>query len=89
MKNCLEGGSGTPQSAKYLVYRLPGESTLIGTECVICLEEFVKDSMVARLSCLCTFHNGTYGHPLIIVAKLKDLVFSVSVIVASARQKMS
>ncbi|KAI0068940.1 FYVE-domain-containing protein [Artomyces pyxidatus] len=58
VKSCLDGGTGqSPQSAKYLVYKLPGESTLIGTECVICLEEFVKDSMVARLSCLCSFHN--------------------------------
>ena len=34
VKNCLEGGSGaTPQAAKYLVYKLPAESALIGTEC--------------------------------------------------------
>ncbi|TCD66928.1 hypothetical protein EIP91_000706 [Steccherinum ochraceum] len=33
VKNCLEGGSGTsPQAAKYLVYKLPAESTLIGTD---------------------------------------------------------
>ncbi|OBZ76329.1 hypothetical protein A0H81_03981 [Grifola frondosa] len=43
VKNCLEGGGGAlPQTAKYLVYKLPAESALIGTECVICLEEFVK-----------------------------------------------
>ncbi|KAJ3937313.1 MAG: hypothetical protein NXY57DRAFT_883847 [Lentinula lateritia] len=59
VKSCLEGGSGaTQQAAKYLVYRLPAESTLIGVECVICLEEFAKGSMVARLSCFCSFHNG-------------------------------
>ncbi|KAL5508001.1 hypothetical protein ACEPAH_5619 [Sanghuangporus vaninii] len=58
VKNCLEGGVGTiQQPARYLVYRLPGESLLVGTECVICLEEFVKGSMVARLSCLCSFHS--------------------------------
>lgn len=34
VRNCLEGGTGTsPQTAKYLVYKLPEESTLIGTEC--------------------------------------------------------
>lgn len=34
MKNCLEGGTGkAPQTAKYLVYKLPEESSLIGTEC--------------------------------------------------------
>ncbi|KAI0306973.1 hypothetical protein B0F90DRAFT_1813808 [Multifurca ochricompacta] len=59
VRSCLDGGKGqSPQTAKYLVYPLPGESTLIGTECVICLEEFVEGSMVARLSCLCSFHNG-------------------------------
>ncbi|GBE79752.1 hypothetical protein SCP_0209530 [Sparassis crispa] len=59
VKNCLEGGSGTsPQLAKYLVYKLPAQSTLIGIECAICLEEFLVGSTVARLSCLCTFHNA-------------------------------
>lgn len=34
VKHCLEGGTGTiPQAAKYLVYTLPAESALIGTEC--------------------------------------------------------
>ncbi|KAL0070873.1 hypothetical protein AAF712_002094 [Marasmius tenuissimus] len=43
VKTCLEGGSSTtPQTAKYLVYVLPSESALIGSECVICLEEFAK-----------------------------------------------
>lgn len=73
VKTCLEGGGISPQTAKYLVYSLPPESTLIGIECkyspkltaashigvgVICLEEFLKGSMVARLSCLCSFHNS-------------------------------
>ncbi|PPQ99071.1 hypothetical protein CVT24_003631 [Panaeolus cyanescens] len=40
VKSCLEGGAATPQTAKYLVYRLPAESALLGVECVICLEEF-------------------------------------------------
>ncbi|KAF8493508.1 hypothetical protein JB92DRAFT_2750329 [Gautieria morchelliformis] len=60
VKACLEGpsgGSATEQPVKYLVYRLPAESALIGVECVICLEEFVRGSLVARLSCLCSFHN--------------------------------
>jgi hypothetical protein len=34
VKNCLEGGAGSsPQTAKYLVYKLPGESSLVGIEC--------------------------------------------------------
>ncbi len=41
VKNCLEGGSGTtPQTAKYLVYSLPAESTLIGVECELILLVF-------------------------------------------------
>ncbi|KAG1753914.1 uncharacterized protein EDB91DRAFT_1043176 [Suillus paluster] len=60
VKNCLEGDAGTtPQAAKYLVYKLPGESALLGVECVICLEEFTKGALVARLSCFCSFHNGS------------------------------
>jgi len=59
VKECLDGGKGpSQQTARYLVYRLPGESVLIGIECVICLEEFVEGSEVARLSCFCSFHNA-------------------------------
>ncbi|KAL4264569.1 hypothetical protein AB1N83_004346 [Pleurotus pulmonarius] len=59
VKFCLEGGSGAAaHPARYLVYRLPAESVLIGVECVICLEEFLKGSEIARLSCLCSFHNA-------------------------------
>jgi len=59
VRTCLEGdrGPGLHQSGRYLVYKLPQESVLVGTECVICLEEFEKATLVARLSCLCTFHN--------------------------------
>ncbi|KAF9520709.1 hypothetical protein BS47DRAFT_1286570, partial [Hydnum rufescens UP504] len=59
VRTCLDGSSGpaVQQAGKYIVYKLPGESVLIGTECVICLEEFEKATLVARLSCLCTFHN--------------------------------
>lgn len=53
VKNCLDGGSGaTPQPAKYLVYKLPAESTLIGVECVICLEEFMKGNDAVMLNVL-------------------------------------
>lgn len=45
VRMCLEGGRtgpASPAAARYLVYKLPVESALIGTECVICLEEFLK-----------------------------------------------
>lgn len=62
VKGCLDGGPGpsASQSARYLVYRLPAESALLGVECVICFEEFTKGSLVARLSCLCSFHNACF-----------------------------
>lgn len=37
VKSCLDGPSGGPginQAGKYLVYKLPAESTLIGVECM-------------------------------------------------------
>ena len=34
VKSCLEGSSKMPQAGKYLVYRLPAESALIGVECM-------------------------------------------------------
>ncbi|KAI5826825.1 hypothetical protein K523DRAFT_340622 [Schizophyllum commune Tattone D] len=59
VKACLEGGTGAPpRTGRYLVYPLPAGSVLVGTECVICLEEFVEGSMIARLSCLCSFHSN-------------------------------
>ncbi|KAJ6629117.1 hypothetical protein B0H10DRAFT_1776834, partial [Mycena sp. CBHHK59/15] len=68
VRACLEGGSGpTSQAPKYLVYRLPAESTLIGLECALvhiqttvclALTWHFKGSMVARLSCFCSFHNA-------------------------------
>src|SRR5712672_1051021 len=34
VRSCLDDGGGhSPQTARYLVYSLPGESTLIGIEC--------------------------------------------------------
>ncbi|KAJ7068152.1 hypothetical protein C8F01DRAFT_1334775, partial [Mycena amicta] len=55
VRSCLEGGSGPASHApKYLVYQLPAESTLIGVECNL---PSVVESTVARLSCLCSFHN--------------------------------
>ena len=45
VKQCLEGGTGTsPQSAKYLVYKLPGESTLVGIECKLIRIHSLMDS---------------------------------------------
>lgn len=44
MKSCLEGGGGAaPPTAKYLVYKLPAESALIGTECAL----FIPNRIIA------------------------------------------
>jgi hypothetical protein len=33
VKNCLDGGSSATPQAKYLVYKLPADSVLVGIEC--------------------------------------------------------
>ncbi|TFK55808.1 hypothetical protein OE88DRAFT_1652296 [Heliocybe sulcata] len=44
VKLCLEGGAGaSPPTAKYLVYRLPAESALIGVECAYCFARFITN----------------------------------------------
>ena len=108
VKNCLEGGSGSvPQAAKYLVYKLPAESTLVGVECVICLEEFVQGplsfvhicnappessilagSQVARLSCLCSFHNGMSFHPAS-NPNVDHILYSLPFFLVAAREELS
>lgn len=59
VKTCLEnGGGGSIQSGRYIVYRLPSDSPIIGRECVICLEELLGAQPIARLPCLCFFHKN-------------------------------
>jgi hypothetical protein len=59
VRNCLEnGGGGSMQGGRYLVYRLPENSPIVGKECSICMEDFVANSTIARLPCLCYFHRG-------------------------------
>lgn len=54
IKGCLEGprDSLIEQPVRYLTYTLPGESALIGVECVICLEEFLKGKLSGNLESL-------------------------------------
>ncbi|EKM80171.1 hypothetical protein AGABI1DRAFT_91442 [Agaricus bisporus var. burnettii JB137-S8] len=50
VRQCLEGGPGQDlPTSRYLVYRLPAESALLGVECVICLDEFVKGMLFFSL----------------------------------------
>lgn len=54
VRNCLDGGKGhSPQIAKYLVYRLPGESSLIGIEC--------KTRSIVRISSSAHFYFFRYN----------------------------
>lgn len=58
VRNCLEnGGGGSMQGGRYLVYKLPDNSPIVGKECSICMEEFIANSTIARLPCLCYFHR--------------------------------
>ncbi|KAL9936202.1 hypothetical protein V8E36_005044 [Tilletia maclaganii] len=59
VRSCLEnGGGGSLQGGRYLVYKLPEGSPIISKECVICLEEFEVGTAIARLPCLCYFHRA-------------------------------
>jgi len=50
--------AGFSMNGRYLVYTLKSNSALIGTECVICFEEFNAGDKIARLECLCNYHRN-------------------------------
>ncbi|CAO1614422.1 unnamed protein product [Parajaminaea phylloscopi] len=59
VRQCLEnGGGGSVQGDRYLVYKLPADSPIVSKECVICLEELLAGHAIARLPCLCYFHRN-------------------------------
>ncbi|KAF7794562.1 hypothetical protein EIP86_005697 [Pleurotus ostreatoroseus] len=61
VRACLEGGTGTsPQTAKYLVYKLPEESALIGTECELepPVSSIPADCTIIGVICLEEFVKG-------------------------------
>lgn len=63
VRACLEGGTGTsPQSAKYLVYTLPEESALIGTECTLepVVSSSLTDAIPIGVICLEEFAKGRF-----------------------------
>lgn len=72
---------------------------------VICLEEFAEGTLlwhsmicsqlvatgaaVARLSCLCSFHNGMVTSSVCVTGKLMNLIDSLPRVLAAARQELS
>lgn len=67
VRACLEGGTGTsPQSAKYLVYTLPEESALIGTECELepAVSSLRTDVIRTGVICLEEFVKGRFFYVL-------------------------
>ncbi|KAI7847539.1 hypothetical protein BDC45DRAFT_525825 [Circinella umbellata] len=59
VQTCLNANTPVALSGiRYVVYKLPSNSALMGQECVICLEEFVEGNTMARLNCFCTFHHA-------------------------------
>ncbi|GAA5980401.1 hypothetical protein JCM10908_001642 [Rhodotorula pacifica] len=56
IRECLEAGRGSISSGRYLVFRLP-PGPLVGEDCNICWTEFEVGDKMARLVCLCTFHE--------------------------------
>ncbi|CAO3683447.1 unnamed protein product [Rhizopus microsporus] len=57
LQRCLNVGSPPVQSPRYIVYELPQDSTQVGEECPICFDEFSKGDKIARMICLCTYHQ--------------------------------
>ncbi|KAL8286312.1 hypothetical protein RQP46_004800 [Phenoliferia psychrophenolica] len=58
VKDCLETGGGTiAANGRYLVFKLP-PGPLVSEECKICFVEFEVGDRLARLACLCYFHEG-------------------------------
>ncbi|GAA5994703.1 uncharacterized protein JCM10292_004304 [Rhodotorula paludigena] len=56
IRDCLETGGGSISSGRYLVFKLP-PGPLVGEECGVCFEDFDVGDKMARLVCLCTFHE--------------------------------
>ncbi|CAO3627344.1 unnamed protein product [Cunninghamella blakesleeana] len=56
---CLNAGlsSSSLTGSSYVLYQAPSNSTLLGSECVICFEEFAEGDTIARLRCLCSYHH--------------------------------
>ncbi|ORY07485.1 hypothetical protein K493DRAFT_101580 [Basidiobolus meristosporus CBS 931.73] len=62
VQECLETRefSTSPRGSRYLNFKLKEDSNLLGQECPICFEEFELDETIARLTCLCTYHQGVH-----------------------------
>ncbi|KAM0756078.1 hypothetical protein T439DRAFT_351802 [Meredithblackwellia eburnea MCA 4105] len=57
VKDCLEtGGGAIASNGSYLVFKLP-PGPLVSEECKICFVEFEVGDKLARLPCLCYFHQ--------------------------------
>ncbi|BGO93036.1 hypothetical protein NBRC10512v2_005322 [Rhodotorula toruloides] len=57
VRHCLERGGGSIASGRYLVFTLP-PGPLVGEECGVCWAEFEVGDKMARMVCLCTFHES-------------------------------
>ncbi|GEM06499.1 ankyrin repeat protein [Rhodotorula toruloides] len=57
VRECLERGGGSIASGRYLVFTLP-PGPLVGEECGVCWAEFEVGDKMARMICLCTFHEN-------------------------------
>ncbi|KAI8989287.1 FYVE zinc finger-domain-containing protein [Pilobolus umbonatus] len=57
LHRCLNIGSPPVHPPRYIVYELSEDSTQIGDECPICFDEFEKGDKIARMLCLCSYHQ--------------------------------
>ncbi|KAJ2570309.1 hypothetical protein IW140_002402 [Coemansia sp. RSA 1813] len=47
----------SPMGVRYVSYKLTSDTPLLGQECPICFDDFEPGQRVARLNCLCTYHQ--------------------------------
>ncbi|OAD76043.1 hypothetical protein PHYBLDRAFT_110566 [Phycomyces blakesleeanus NRRL 1555(-)] len=57
LQKCLNTGSPPVRLVRYVVYQLSSSSTQLDDECPICFEEFKTGDKIARMICLCSYHQ--------------------------------
>lgn len=86
VRQCLEGGSGQgPATSRYLVYRLPAESALLGVECES-MRSFttilITDSPNLHPGVICLEEFVKGGWPKTFFLQLTDAMIQVPLLLA-------
>ncbi|CAO3589453.1 unnamed protein product [Absidia cylindrospora] len=57
LNQCLNTGSPVIRPPRYIIYTLMEGVSQVGDECPICFEEFQVGNKIARMVCLCSYHQ--------------------------------